>query len=220
MHYSQASRQRNEERIVRCGKSGQFSAWKCGRSRREKTYSLNAVCKLRNRITTCYKSCCIGHCIKEAYLWGKYIAARLLFFITLQLSIHWHYLLFVFFAKRLYITYIYIYIYIVITTCVLKFIYGWRDSPLVGHVFLIREVSRSHTRHATVSRTPLGEWSARRRDLYLTTHNSHDRYPWVGGIRTHDHNRRAAEDLRLRTSDHRDRHYVPSDRLILFSALN
>ena len=33
-----------------------------------------------------------------------------------------------------------------------------------------------HTqRRNTVGRTPLDEWSARRRDLYLTTHNSHNR---------------------------------------------
>jgi hypothetical protein len=33
-----------------------------------------------------------------------------------------------------------------------------------------------HTqRRATVSRTPLDEWSACRRDLYLTTHNTHNR---------------------------------------------
>jgi hypothetical protein len=30
-------------------------------------------------------------------------------------------------------------------------------------------------RHTTVSRTSLDEWSARRTDLYLTTHNTHDR---------------------------------------------
>jgi len=29
------------------------------------------------------------------------------------------------------------------------------------------------TRHTTSGRTPLDEWSARRRDLYLTTHNNH-----------------------------------------------
>jgi len=29
--------------------------------------------------------------------------------------------------------------------------------------------------HATLCRTPLEEWSARRRDLYLTTHNIHKR---------------------------------------------
>ena len=33
-----------------------------------------------------------------------------------------------------------------------------------------------HTqRHTTVGRTPLDEWSARRRDLYLITHNTHNR---------------------------------------------
>ena len=30
-------------------------------------------------------------------------------------------------------------------------------------------------RHTTVGRTPLDEWSARRRDLYLTTHDTHNR---------------------------------------------
>jgi hypothetical protein len=30
-------------------------------------------------------------------------------------------------------------------------------------------------RHTTLGRTPLDEWSARRRDLYLTTHNTHNR---------------------------------------------
>jgi hypothetical protein len=30
-------------------------------------------------------------------------------------------------------------------------------------------------KHATLSRTPLGEWSARRRNLYLTTHSTHER---------------------------------------------
>ena len=33
-----------------------------------------------------------------------------------------------------------------------------------------------HTQwRSTVGRTPLGEWSARRRDLYLTTHDTHNR---------------------------------------------
>jgi hypothetical protein len=35
-----------------------------------------------------------------------------------------------------------------------------------------------HTqRRTTVGRTPLDEWSSRRRDLYLTTHNNHKRKP-------------------------------------------
>jgi hypothetical protein len=46
-----------------------------------------------------------------------------------------------------------------------------------------------HTqRRAIVGRTPLDEWSARSRDLYLTT----DKHPCPGGIRTHDRSRRAA----------------------------
>ena len=33
-----------------------------------------------------------------------------------------------------------------------------------------------HTqRRSTVGRTPLDEWSARRKDLYITTHNTHNR---------------------------------------------
>ena len=33
-----------------------------------------------------------------------------------------------------------------------------------------------HTRRTTVGTTPLDEWSARRRDLYLTTRNTHNRH--------------------------------------------
>ena len=37
-----------------------------------------------------------------------------------------------------------------------------------------------HTqRRTTVGRTPLHEWSARRRDLYLTTHNTHNRQTFM-----------------------------------------
>jgi hypothetical protein len=47
-------------------------------------------------------------------------------------------------------------------------------QPLGGLGRLIFEASRSHTfRHTTLGRTPLDEGSARRRDLYLTTHNTH-----------------------------------------------
>jgi len=45
-------------------------------------------------------------------------------------------------------------------------------QPLVDQGLLIVKASRSHwVRHTTLGRTPLDEWSARRRDLYLTTHN-------------------------------------------------
>jgi len=62
-----------------------------------------------------------------------------------------------------------------------------------------------HTqRRITVGRTPLDEWSACRRDLYLTTHNIHNRHPSIPP-RTHDLSRRAAADLRLRLRGHWDR---------------
>jgi hypothetical protein len=57
----------------------------------------------------------------------------------------------------------------------------WRDSqpPLLPDPW-VRASSFTrfldHTqRRITVGRSPLGEWSARRRDLYLTTYNTHNR---------------------------------------------
>jgi hypothetical protein len=48
------------------------------------------------------------------------------------------------------------------------------QQPLVG--LLIIEVLRLRSvRHTTLGRTPLPKWSARRRDLYLTTHNTQKR---------------------------------------------
>jgi hypothetical protein len=41
-------------------------------------------------------------------------------------------------------------------------------SPLTGFAITL-------TVHTTLRRTPLDEWSARRRNLYLTTHNAHKR---------------------------------------------
>ena len=42
--------------------------------------------------------------------------------------------------------------------------------------FLIFTRFLDHTqRRTTVGKTPLNEWSVRRRDLYLTTHNNHNR---------------------------------------------
>jgi len=56
------------------------------------------------------------------------------------------------------------------------------------------------TQRTAVGRTPLDEWSALRGDLYLTTHNNHNRQTFMppGGIQTHNLSRQAAVDLRLR----------------------
>jgi hypothetical protein len=63
-------------------------------------------------------------------------------------------------------------------------------------------------RHTIFCRTPLDEWSARRRDLYLTTHNTHKRQISMppAGIRTRNPNKRAAAEQRLRPRGHWDRH--------------
>jgi hypothetical protein len=54
-----------------------------------------------------------------------------------------------------------------------------------------------HSRRTTVGKTPLDEWSACRRDLYLTRQNTTDTHA-PDGIRNHNLSRRAAADLRLR----------------------
>ena len=55
------------------------------------------------------------------------------------------------------------------------FIFG-ETAPPVGQGILIQEVSRSHTQwRTTVGRAPLDECSSRRTDLYLKTHNNHNR---------------------------------------------
>ena len=47
-------------------------------------------------------------------------------------------------------------------------------TAVVGQDLLIIGDSRSHlVRRTTLGRTPQDEWSARRRVLYLTTHNTH-----------------------------------------------
>ena len=65
-----------------------------------------------------------------------------------------------------------------------------------------------HTqRRTTLGRTPLDEWSARRRDLYLTTHTTltTDKFPCFRWDSNPNPSRRATADLRLRPRGHWDR---------------
>jgi len=50
----------------------------------------------------------------------------------------------------------------------------WRDSPQWAMASFTRFLDHSQW-CTTVGRTPVAEWLARRRDLYLTTHNPHNR---------------------------------------------
>ena len=51
----------------------------------------------------------------------------------------------------------------------------WGDSPQWARSSSFLRFLDHTQRHTTLSRTPLDEWSARRRDLCLTTHNTHNR---------------------------------------------
>ena len=51
----------------------------------------------------------------------------------------------------------------------------WRNSPQWVMASSFTRFLYHAQRRTTVGRTPLDQWSARRRDLYLTTHNNHNR---------------------------------------------
>jgi hypothetical protein len=84
---------------------------------------------------------------------------------------------------------------------------------LVDQILLIIQASRSYSvRHTKVDRIPLDERSAQRRDLYLTTHNNHNRCHNSGGTRTRNPSKRAVLDSRLRRCGHWDRHQIQSHK--------
>ena len=55
------------------------------------------------------------------------------------------------------------------------FFFLWHCSPTRAMASSFLRFLDHTQRRITVGRTPLDEWSARRRDLYLTTHNTHNR---------------------------------------------
>ena len=85
---------------------------------------------------------------------------------------------------------VFIYIYIYIYKFIYLYFYEFHGFFLLWRCDPTRVMASSflrfldHTqRRTTVGRTPLDKWSARRRDLYLTTHNTHNRLismPLVG----------------------------------------
>jgi len=54
------------------------------------------------------------------------------------------------------------------------FVCFWRDSSQWARASSFTRFLDHTQRRTTVGRTPLDEWSARRRDLYLTIHNTHN----------------------------------------------
>jgi len=76
------------------------------------------------------------------------------------------------------------------------------QQPLLGQGLLIIEASRSDS-----GVTSLEAWSSYRRDLYLTTNNTHNRRTSMapGGIRTRNPSKRATANPRVRPRSHWDR---------------
>jgi len=54
------------------------------------------------------------------------------------------------------------------------FYHGTTPPPQCARASSLSRI-HDHIRHTTVGRAPLDEWSDRHRDLYLTTHNNHNR---------------------------------------------
>ena len=57
----------------------------------------------------------------------------------------------------------------------MDFFFLWRCDPRRARASSFRRFLDHTQRRTTVGRTPLDEWSARRRGLYLTPHNIHNR---------------------------------------------
>jgi len=66
--------------------------------------------------------------------------------------------------------------------------------------------SKTILRHTILGRNSLEKRSARRRDFYLTTHNTHNIHA-PGGIGTPNPSKQATADPRLRPRSHWDRQY-------------
>jgi hypothetical protein len=60
------------------------------------------------------------------------------------------------------------------------FFMAWQPLGGLGRLILRRFTIT--LRHTTLGRTPLDEWPARRRDLYLTTHNTHNRQTSIPSV--------------------------------------
>ena len=84
-------------------------------------------------------------------------------------------------------------------TLLIKFGIFWQDTPPPqwARAFSFTRFIDNTQGRTTVGSTPLDKWSARRRDVYLTTYNRHA----PGGIRTHNLSKRSVTDLMFTESN-------------------
>jgi hypothetical protein len=59
------------------------------------------------------------------------------------------------------------------------FFFFWRSSPHWARASSLTRFLEHIQRRTTVGRNPVDEWSARRRDLYLTAYNTHNRKTYM-----------------------------------------
>ena len=87
------------------------------------------------------------------------------------------------------------------------FFFFWRNSRQWARASSFSRFLDHTQPHTTIGRTPLDERSASRRNLYLTTHNTHNKQDIhsPGGNRIHNFSKRAAADLSFRRRGQRDR---------------
>ena len=125
-------------------------------------YSKAKLKSIGDRASPCFKPFLIGN-LSDTFLPTRtllYVSVRLIFinltsFLGTPNSMRFLY-------KTSLLAYIYIYIYIYIFPVALR--------HNAGHSLLLLNFPDHTQRRTIVSRTPLAEWSALRRDLYLNTH--------------------------------------------------
>jgi hypothetical protein len=111
-------------------------------------------------------------------------------------------------------------LFIIKTYCCIVLL--WRCGPMrLMACPLLRFLD--HTRDITVGRTPLDEWSARRRDLYLTKHINQKRQtcmppPPSGWIRTRKPSKRVTADLFLWSPSNTYCHKLDYDYMLIWTA--
>jgi hypothetical protein len=88
---------------------------------------------------------------------------------------------------------------------IMSYYFLWLCSPARAMTSSFTKFLDHTQRRTTDGRTPLDEWSARRRDIYLTTHTKQTNIHALCGIRTHDRSRRVAVDIRLGPRGHWNR---------------
>jgi hypothetical protein len=76
-----------------------------------------------------------------------------------------------------------------------RFYFFQHNSPQWGKASSFTGFLDHTKRHTIVGRTSLDEGSARRRDLYLKTHNTHNRQPFPQWDSNHNFSRRASYAL-------------------------